>query len=265
MSDQSKKTGTREWSEHSFNCCVGCAHGCLYCYARMHALRYGQIKRGQDWTTESCRERKVGKLRGVVMFPTTHDYTQANFLTYIDTLSSLLDKGNRVLVVTKAGTDVMCHAGVIDCLQDFPSDQSELRVTLSCWAPEIRKFWEPGAPAIADRFSVLKDAFRSGLRTSVSMEPWLDGFDEMMACVSEATPFVSETIWIGKANKLYERTRWVRNERPELVPQLEQELARIAANQSDERVMRVYQALKDNPKVRWKDSYAEVIQRCGAN
>ena len=46
------KTGTREWSEQSINCCVGCAHACLYCYARANALRFGRLTRGGDWAEE---------------------------------------------------------------------------------------------------------------------------------------------------------------------------------------------------------------------
>ena len=47
-----RKTGTREWSEHSVNCRQGCTNGCLYCYARAQALRFGRITSGDAWTQE---------------------------------------------------------------------------------------------------------------------------------------------------------------------------------------------------------------------
>ena len=45
----SLKTGTREWSEHSRNIFIGCAHNCRYCYAAEMAVRYGRIKSRADW------------------------------------------------------------------------------------------------------------------------------------------------------------------------------------------------------------------------
>ena len=35
--------GTREWSEKTFNCCEGCSHDCLYCYAKEGATRYTNL------------------------------------------------------------------------------------------------------------------------------------------------------------------------------------------------------------------------------
>lgn len=37
------------------------------------------------------------------------------------------------------------------------------------------------------------------------------------------------------------------------------EIARIAAGQTDESVRRIHAALKDEPKVRWKESYKKVL------
>ena len=74
-------TGTKEWSEYSYNISQGCAHGCLYCYARQMALQNGRIRTAADWQLEILNHRKVSqsyrRFDGVVMFPTSHDITPA--------------------------------------------------------------------------------------------------------------------------------------------------------------------------------------------
>ena len=57
-------------------------------------------------------------------------------------------------------------------------------------------------------------------------------------------------IKIGKANRL--RSRCVPGTS-------EEEIARIEAGQTDERVREIYEELKDQPKVRWKESYKRVL------
>ena len=83
-------TGTREWAAHNVNCCLGCSHGCLYCYARAAAVRFCLLKPA-DWTTERIRvaavRKRYGLYDGTVMFPTTHDITPGNLsacLTVLD-------------------------------------------------------------------------------------------------------------------------------------------------------------------------------------
>ena len=46
---------TKEWSEKSFNICLGCSHMCAYCYAREMVLRFGRIQSPEEWATEQVR------------------------------------------------------------------------------------------------------------------------------------------------------------------------------------------------------------------
>jgi hypothetical protein len=298
-----KTPGTKDWAQHNVNCCFGCSHGCLYCYAREIALRYKRIASGADWTRERCNaagaiadETKYGaRHKGVVMFPTAHDITAGNINEATIVLLSLLEAGNHVLLVTKPSLVIMTRVadlwmGVLVAWQHaHPSlgiklgapafdGGLEVRCTITCLDERERRFWEPGAPKIVERIEALRLAYNRGLLTSVSIEPCLQP-DRVARLVEIVTPYVRGTIWIGKCNDLRRRTAWRREElavrcierHDGTMPvgafadpdKFDEMLAALEAQQTDAAVMDVYRRLKDNPKVRWKDSYAEVIARCG--
>lgn len=246
------ETGTREWSEHSFNCVAGCAHACLYCYAR--GLRFNP-KRGADWQREELVYPKVSKKAGVIMFPTRHDFTAQTTPHCLEYLQRLLDYGNNVLVVTKSGHDTVRR--IISILDRYSRDQSEIRFTLSHIGPPIGRFWEPNAPTVINRIEGLNYAFEFGLRTSVSCEPWLDTLEALVDLVKAVSPVVTETIWIGHANKLRQRCAWC------MTPHLDQTIDIVEARQTPEAAKAVYEALQGNPKVRWKAEFAAALRLAG--
>jgi len=249
------KTGTREWSEHSFNCVKGCSHSCLYCYGRDSRFN---AKRGTDWAIEELAYPKVKKWPGVVMFPTQHDFTPGKTMWHcLEHLAVLMEKGNHVLVVTKAGLDTVDE--IVRVLGDFPREQSELRFTLTNYSVDLGKLWEPGAPTVIDRLAGLHYA-SDKVRTSVSCEPWLDTIYALLALVAAASPSVTETIWIGHANKIRQRTRWTLGGLHDVDGDvLADAIAAVEARQTPAVARQVYDALKSNPKVRWKESYRTML------
>jgi hypothetical protein len=63
-------------------------------------------------------------------------------------------------------------------------------------------------------------------------------------------PFVTDTIWIGKMNEIRRRA----------APGTDlAAIAAIEARQTNEAVRWVYDLLRNEPKVRWKESYKEVL------
>ena len=52
MNNVNRKSGVAEWAEHKVNCCRGCSHACLYCYARTMALQYKRLESGEEWKNE---------------------------------------------------------------------------------------------------------------------------------------------------------------------------------------------------------------------
>ena len=255
----SRKTGTREWSEHSVNCCLGCRHGCLYCYGREAALRWGKINRGEDWTTErvdvEAANRTRKKYAGRVMFPTVHDLTKGTAAACLATLVNLLDAENDVLVVSKAGLHV---PALLDTARSLAEGKGklELRVSLTCLDGRIAACWEPFAPSPRDRLAALIRANRADFDTSVSIEPCLEPerVQEIVDAALDAE--VKGEIWIGGANLLRRRTAWIPDKRD--LP-LEWDICRIEAGQTPEAMGRIYEALNGNPQIRWKDSYQKVL------
>ena len=96
------KTGTREWSDKSFNCVSGCENDCKYCYAKHNNKRFGMHKgKWADEVKVDDIKKAQRKYNGIVMFPTTHDITKSNYRHCLGNLITLLEHGNKVLVVSK--------------------------------------------------------------------------------------------------------------------------------------------------------------------
>ena len=249
-------SGTREWAAHNVNCCSGCSHGCLYCYARTMAVRFGKI-RPEDWTDERLRsaalDKRYGKMDGTVMFPTTHDITPTNVEGCLFVLDKLLVAGNRVLIVSKPHPEIIVHICRRYVLR---REQILFRFTIGADSNTVLSFWEPGAPSLEERLDALRAARAGGFDTSVSMEPLLTP-ERVAVLVALVEPWVSHSIWIGKANLLRYRSAWARKHVD--CDLLEAEIKRIEAGQTDEKVREIYELLKDNPKIRWKKSYKKVI------
>ena len=249
--------GTREWSDASYNISLGCDHDCLYCYARRIAQRFGRIENFEKWTTMVINPAKVNAsardFGGLVMFPTTHDITPDILPAALETLNNLLAAGNDVLIVSKP------HLKVVQTLcQELKTyrDKILFRFTIGSLSAATCKLWEPGAPPPAERIAALEYAFAHGFRTSVSMEPMLGQNDEMKALVARLTPFVMDTIWLGKLNGGIPLAA-------QELPGVKASLASIRCGQSDDKILELHAALKKQCKVRWKDSIKKVLRQHG--
>jgi len=255
----SKKTvsGTKEWASSNFNVMRGCANGCLYCYACANAIRFNQKEPG-TWTHEEVNEkaakRVFGLRDGTIMYPTTHDFTLANLEHTLPPLVRMLEAGNQVLVVSKPNLHViweMCEA----C--EKYKDQILFRFTIGSGLDEVLSFWEPNAPAFMSRLESLSFAFEKGFKTSVSMEPLLDVVEDVvLATVSALEDYVTDAIWIGKMNRLEER---LQRNGVEITHAMKVMGKTLLQSQSDERILSLYEKLKDHPKIKWKESIKKVV------
>jgi hypothetical protein len=113
----------------------------------------------------------------------------------------------------------------------------------------------------------LRFLYEAAIATSVSIEPNLEP-DCVGRLVQIVGAFTSGEIWVGKCNKLRERTKWAFAD-PDGIerydrPWLGDHLCELEAWQTDEKVMEVVRGLQAGPfaeKIRWKDSYRDVIDR----
>jgi DNA repair photolyase len=248
--------GTKEWAPYSYNIGVGCSHNCRYCYARHNAVsRFHTVKSVADWEREKIRYgiRKIPavKKNDVIMTPTTHDITPFYLSEFIIGARGLLEAGNALLVVSKPHLD--CVQQVCAHLDRW-RQQIMFRFTIGTTDERVAHFWEPGAPAIAERLACLKYAYDHGWRTSVSAEPLLGGYDNALYVVAACEPFVTDTIWFGRMNLI--RQRVDHRDRDVLVRI--QEIERL---QRDSEMLRLYYSLRDNPRVRWKASISRLVEK----
>jgi len=245
-------TGTREWAEHSANICRGCSHDCGYCYAKAMAVRFGRST-PDAWRVEVVDERKARQQwrhkSGRIMYPTTHDVTPTTLDASVSVLRSMLGAGNDVLIVSKP------HLACVERLCAELASWRErvmFRFTIGSLSANVLRFWEPGAPGPDERLSSLGHAYAAGYRTSISCEPMLD--DDVAAVVRAVEPYVSDSIWIGKANGLSARLRLNGADAEHLVA------GRVLADsQNDVAIRSLYGCLRSHPLVRWKESIKAVV------
>jgi len=247
--------GTGEWANKNLNFINGCAHDCKYCYAKSIAIRFKR-KTSKNWKDEEVREdklnAKIGKSKGTVMFPSTHDIHPDHLEQTLIFLKRILEKGNTVLIVTKPHTQ--CVKAICEIFDPY-KNQILFRITIGSSKSDILNFWEPDAPSFEERLSCLEYAFSRGFNTSVSCEPMLDNDVEKL--VGILTPFVTDAIWIGKANRLVQRLKINGFGDDCKTMTIAQQLI---SNHSNERIFAIYQNLKNNSKIKWKESIKKIIE-----
>jgi DNA repair photolyase len=246
-----KTSGTREWAAKTVNCCTGCSHDCVYCYAKGMALRFGQVPEGQ-WGSERIRQhdvlRKHRRYPSRVMFPSSHDITPNNLSACLQVLDNLFKGGNEVLVVSKPHLE--CIQAICQQFKGY-RDRILFRFTIGAQDDLLLSLFEPNAPGYQERKAALQCAYENGLQTSVSVEPLLDSgrIDDLIA---DLLSFVTDAIWIGKMNyvgRLYSRIN----------PEVQAALKIIENGQTDENIHAIYERHRNNPKIKWKKGIKKIV------
>lgn len=245
--------GTYEWAVENANFISGCNNNCKYCYSREMAIRFKR-KTTENWHIEEVNqtqfEKKAKKVDGFIMFPSSHDITPINLSRSITFLIKLLKAGNNVLIVSKP------HFEVIKTICDeFNSYKKNIlfRFTIGSIDSNILKFWEPNAPDYHERKKCLKYAYDKGFETSISCEPMLD--NKTTNLVADLEEFVTDFIWLGKANFLLRRLNMNGIIDEETISRANT----LIQQQSDNNIKLLYKKLKDNPKIKWKESIKKVL------
>jgi DNA repair photolyase len=252
-----EKFGTKEWSDSSLNIMTGCPHLCRYCYSKADALRWKRIKSADQWEKPVLNlkvlNKPIGKRKGVIMFPTTHDLLPEYLTEIIYFLGKILSAGNQVLIVSKPHLEV-----IFKICKEFKEhkDQVLFRFSIGSCYDDVLKFWEPEAPGFDERLHCLEHAFKKGWKTSVSCEPMLDGdIDDVIDMTRE---YVTDSIWLGKMNFAERRIKMNCNSG---VVNLVERLQTIHVTQSDKEIMKLYNRYKDDPLIKWKESIRKVVDK----
>jgi hypothetical protein len=200
--------------------------------------------------------KRFGKRKGRIMFPTTHDITEENFGLCRDTIVAMLEKRNELLIVSKPDPLVirrLCRTAIIDASKSWIT----FRFTIGSMDPRALAFWEPGAPAFAQRLYALMWCYDNGWRTSVSMEPMLDErLGSVVKLYRTLEPFVTDTIWLGRMNHALLRIKVNGHENYETRCAVER-----LASVFDDNGIRTLAAMLDHPrpKLRWKESCKKAL------
>lgn len=184
------------------------------------------------------------------MFPSSHDIHPSHINESIYFLRKILEAGNDVLIVTKPHFE--CIEAICSELNEYKKNIM-FRFTIGSTNSEVLKFWEPGAPCFEERLSCVKFAFTLGYETSLSCEPMLDNNVEEL--INETLPYITDSIWIGKANFLLKRLK-TNKCNSQIEVENAEELIRW---QSDENIKMLYERLKGNSKIKWKESIKKVV------
>lgn len=245
--------GTYEWAVENANFISGCSNNCKYCYSREMAIRFKR-KTTDNWNIEEINynqfNRKIKKVDGFIMFPSSHDITPINLPSTIIFLRKLLEAKNNILIVSKP------HFEVIQTIcNTFHQYKKNIlfRFTIGSMNSDVLQFWESGAPNYEERKKCLKYAFENGFETSISCEPMLD--NKTVKLVSDLEDFVTDFIWIGKANFLLRRLNMNGITDNETI----EKANKLIEFQSDANIRLLYKKLKDNPKIKWKESIKKVL------
>lgn len=246
-------SGTQEWAASNVNIQDGCEHDCLYCYAKTMAIRF---KRATPVTWKRPRlrqhdlDRGFTRRAGRIMFPTAHDITDQNINECLMVLKRMLAAGNDLLIVSKPS---------LSCIKalctELAHHQAKIlfRFSIGSTDDAVLSFWEPGAPSFKVRLDCLKYAFENGYQTSVSGEPMLDGEpDKLIAAVR---PYVTDSIWLGKINRLRQILPFNCPNNEEAMRQGEA----LMATQNDKAIRALYARYRRDLKIKWKDSIKAVV------
>jgi len=238
-------SGTREWADHNVNCIKGCSNNCRYCYAKIIAKRFGRC------TEETWKEMQINsnvlsktfrKYNGRVMFPSSHDIIdepeikEACFVV----VKKLLEAGNELLITTKPRFSIT--KDIIDRFYSFKT-LLQFRFTITSLDNQLLTFWEPNAPTFEERCESLKYAYENGFKTSASIEPFLDYSPQPLIYI--LSPFITESIWLGPMNYIPSNS----------IPEEDKyHYEEIRIKYRTERLREIYEELKDNPIIKFKDS-----------
>jgi DNA repair photolyase len=246
-------TGTQEWAASNVNIQDGCEHDCRYCYAKTMAVRFKRAT-ARSWSRPRLRQhdvdRRYTKRDGRIMFPTAHDITTANLDPCLDVLTRMLAAGNEVLIVSKPR--VACVTRLCAALLRYRA-HVVFRFSIASTDNTVLSFWEPGAPTFEERLECLQLAHLSDYETSVSCEPMLDADSD--ALVKAVRQYVTDSIWLGKINRL--RSILPLNCPGDTVAVRRGET--LMATQNDTAIRALYRRHRTDPLIKWKDSIKRVV------
>lgn len=213
--------------DYSLNCYTGCAHGCVYCYARFmqrfhpHTEAWGEFVDVKTNAVEALQRQLRTARPGEVFMSSACDGWQPvereRHLTR-ECSRLLLEKGFQINVLTKSNL-------ALRDLDIFEGRSVRVGITVTTLDERLRELWEPNASGVEERFEVIREAREIGLETSMMFGPLLpflwDNQTHVDALFEQAAALDVDVIWVDALNprpKVWESVKGLLlREFPELV------------------------------------------------
>lgn len=166
-----------EWCDYGINIYSGCYHDCTYCYAKAMNKRFGWIEnwtepKKRDIDLEDLAERLEKLPAGSFFFCSSCDAYQPinDELNWArEVLQVMLPSKHHIIILTK-------NASVerdFDLVSQY--DNVEVAFTITSLDDEKYKKYEPNSSPPSEKIRVLKKAHEMGIKTMISIEPWILG------------------------------------------------------------------------------------------
>jgi DNA repair photolyase len=193
-------------SDYSLNCYTGCAHGCVYCYARFmqrfhpHDEPWGKFVDVKINAVEVLKRQLRRSKPGTVFISSACDAWQPIEARYRLTrrcCELLLEFGFQVNLLTKS-------ALVLRDLDLFSGRDVNVGVSIATLDEGLSKLWEPQAARVAERLRVIEAARNAGLQTTIMFAPLLpflsDGPDSLDLLFQRAADLRVDSILVDALN-----------------------------------------------------------------
>jgi DNA repair photolyase len=193
-------------SDYTLNCYTGCTHGCVYCYARFmqrfhpHAEPWGKFVDVKINAVEVLKRQLRRTPPGGVFLSSACDAWQpieAECRLTRRCCELLLERGFGLSILTKS-------ALVLRDLDIFSGCDVRIGVTVTTLDENLCKLWEPNASSVAERFRVLAEARRVGLKTSIMFGPLLPFLSDTQKTIEglfqQAKESGVDSIWVDVLN-----------------------------------------------------------------
>lgn len=199
------KGRAREYSPLALNIYMGCTHRCKYCYApnciqKNREEYYKEPAPRKDIVKNLEKELRkigVGKIKEQVLLSFVGDVyckTSDNNKTTREVLQLLLEYKVPVAILTKGGTRVLKD---IDMFKKF-KNHIQIGTTLTFDNKVDSLQWESGAAIPNERYVMLRELHKNGIKTFVSFEPVIVPEQTINLC--EKTLEIVDIYKIGKIN-----------------------------------------------------------------
>jgi DNA repair photolyase len=193
-------------SDYSLNCYTGCAHGCVYCYARFmqrfhpHPEAWGKFVDIKINAVEVLKRQLRRAKPGEVFVSSACDGWQpieADCRLTRRCCELLLEHGFEVHVLSKS-------ALVLRDLDILAGRKARIGVTVTTLDERLRRLWEPGCASVAQRLRVIAEARGAGLATAIMFGPLLpflsDSQEAIEALFERAGDLGVDVVWVDALN-----------------------------------------------------------------